>query len=208
MEVCIGDEQDSDIVKLKKKKPGIIYLGTLPPYMNVTKVKELFSQYGTLGRLFLQPAITKAGRTNKKKPPVHFSEGWVEFESKRVAKMVAETLNNTQIGGKKSSKFYDYTWNIKYLSGFKWIHLSERLAYEKAVRRQKLQAEIAQAKKEANFYAANLEKSKRAKKKSGNGKTFTNNFTQRVTENDEEDGETVKDNSDRKEFLKSLFGNS
>lgn len=61
MEVCIGDEQDSDIVKLKKKKPGIIYLGTLPPYMNVTKVKELFSQYGTLGRLFLQPAITKAG---------------------------------------------------------------------------------------------------------------------------------------------------
>lgn len=46
---------------LKKKKPGIIYLGSLPPYMNVTKVKDIFSKFGTLGRIFLQPVETKNG---------------------------------------------------------------------------------------------------------------------------------------------------
>ncbi len=39
--------------------------------------------------------------------------GWVEFADKRVAKRVAQGLNNTQIGGKKSSRYYDDIWSIK-----------------------------------------------------------------------------------------------
>lgn len=56
-------------------------------------------------------------------------------------------------------------WNIKYIPRFKWVHLSERLAYEKAAMKQRLRAEIAQAKKEANYLQNNLEKSKKLKKK-------------------------------------------
>ena len=56
------------------------------------------------------------GKKNKKhKKKNLFTEGWVEFLKKRVAKEVALNLNNTQIGGKKSGKYYDYLWNIKYL---------------------------------------------------------------------------------------------
>ena len=44
---------------------------------------------------------------------------------------------------------------------FKWTHLSERLAYEKAVHHQRLRTEISQAKREADFFKANVEKSKR-----------------------------------------------
>jgi ESF2/ABP1 family protein len=95
---------------------------------------------------------------------VHFTEGWVEFDSKRVAKNVAEFLNNTPISTKKGSKFYDVLWNIKYLSRFKWTHLSERLTYEKAVQRQKMQVEVAQARKEASFFQNNLDKSEKDKK--------------------------------------------
>lgn len=43
-------------VNSKKYKRGIIYLSTIPQYMNVTKVREIFSQYGELGRVYLQPA--------------------------------------------------------------------------------------------------------------------------------------------------------
>lgn len=59
-------------------------------------------------------------------------------------------------------------WNIKYIPRFKWIHLSERLAYEKAAYKQRLRAEISQAKKEAQYLQANVEKSKRLKKKKPN----------------------------------------
>jgi hypothetical protein len=41
-----------------KRKCGIIYISTLPPHMNVTKVREIFSLYGDIGRVFLQPANT------------------------------------------------------------------------------------------------------------------------------------------------------
>ena len=48
---------------------------------------------------------------------------------------------------------------------FKWTHLSERLAYEKAVHQQRLRTEISQAKREADFFKANVEKSKRLARK-------------------------------------------
>lgn len=94
----------------------------------------------------------------------HFTEGWIEFESKRTAKQLAVRLNNSPIATRKSSKFYDILWSIKYLPHFKWVHLSERLTYEKAVYRQKLQTEISQARKEAAFFQENLDKSERQQK--------------------------------------------
>ena len=61
---------------------------------------------------------------NKKR---NFIEGWVEFHDKRVAKTVALMLNNTPIGGKKRSYYHDDLWNIKYLSKFRWTHLTEKI---------------------------------------------------------------------------------
>lgn len=48
-----------------------------------------------------------------------FREGWVEFADKKIARQVAESLNNTMIGGKKGSFYHDDMWNIKYLKNFK-----------------------------------------------------------------------------------------
>ena len=42
-----------------------------------------------------------------------FKEGWVEFSSKKVAKMVAANLNNKQVGGKRHNPWYYDLWNIK-----------------------------------------------------------------------------------------------
>lgn len=115
--------------------------------------------------IFLFSTAEEQNRKKKKKRLArHFTEGWVEFESKRAAKRVAQLLNNAPIATRKSSKFYDIRWVMKYLPRFKWVHLSERLTYEKAVHRQKLQTEINQARKEAAFFQENLDKSERFKK--------------------------------------------
>ncbi|PZC72148.1 hypothetical protein B5X24_HaOG211803 [Helicoverpa armigera] len=151
------------IKKKKTRKRGIIFLSTIPPYMNVAKIREIFSEFGDVGRIYLQPSA-KPGE-KRKRVPNQFTEGWVEFQKKKVAKMVATKLNNTKIGTRKKSRYYDMIWNIKYIPRFKWIHLSERLAYERAAMKQRLRAEISQAKKEAHYLQTNVEKSKKMKKK-------------------------------------------
>ena len=41
--------------KSNKKKPGIIFLSSIPPGFNVTTTIAFFSQFGKVGRVFLQP---------------------------------------------------------------------------------------------------------------------------------------------------------
>ena len=140
--------------KPKKTSPGIVYLSRIPPFMQPQKVKLLLSQFGTIGRVYLQPEGTcifaslvcayylnvasvedalihkrrQKFRGNKKR---NYTEGWVEFLDKRIAKSVALALNNTPIGGKKRSYYYDDLWNMKYLSKFKWTHLTEKIGTTK-----------------------------------------------------------------------------
>ena len=61
---------------------------------------------------------------NKKR---NFTEGWVEFLDRRVAKAVAMALNSGPIGGRKSNYYHDDLWNMKYLPKFKWSHLTEKI---------------------------------------------------------------------------------
>ncbi|XP_014607159.1 PREDICTED: activator of basal transcription 1 isoform X1 [Polistes canadensis] len=196
-----------EVKSVKKKKSGIIYLSSIPKYMNIITVREMFSTYGKVGRVYLQLA-ENPGSDKKKKPIKHFTEGWVEFESKRVAKYVAATLNNKQISMRKKSKFFDVIWNIKYLPRFKWIHLSERLAYERAVHKQRLQTEIAQAKRETNYISNNIDRSKKLSKKKVEGNT-TNFVLPKIKQKDTDaeirnmKGETEPQNRD--EIFKSLF---
>lgn len=45
---------DNSMRVLKLKKRGIIYLSSIPPLMTVAKVRDIFGQYGELGRVYLQ----------------------------------------------------------------------------------------------------------------------------------------------------------
>lgn len=163
----------------------------------------------------------KGKQKKKRKPAKHFTEGWVEFQSKRIAKQVALHLNNSRIGERKKSKFYDYLWNIKYLHRFKWVHLNERLAYECAVHQQSLRGEIAQAKREANFFSHNVEKSEKLRKRKGKLQDLkcASRLNSFLTQNHQ--GKTDKEiyqdigqksenvgsaTEDRSHFLKNLFG--
>ncbi|XP_067894103.1 activator of basal transcription 1 [Heterodontus francisci] len=146
--------------------PGVLYLGHIPPRLRPRQVRRMMSAYGEVGRVFLQQEDQKhGGRVSQRKRRAasrgkNFTEGWVEFQDKAVAKRVARSLHNTPIGTRKRSRFHDDLWNVKYLHRFKWIHLSERLAYEKLIGRQRMRAEVSQAKRETSFFLQNVEKSK------------------------------------------------
>ena len=57
----------------------------------------------------------------------HYTEGWVEFKDKRVARSIADMLNAQPIGGKKGSRWRDDVWTMKYLPKFKWNMLTEQI---------------------------------------------------------------------------------
>ena len=64
----------------------------------------------------------------------NFAEGWVEFQDRRVAKVVATALNNRPIKGNKGNCYQDDLWNMKYLPGFKWTQLTEKIGEEASIK--------------------------------------------------------------------------
>ena len=60
----------------------------------------------------------------------------------------------------KRSFYYHDLWNVKYLHKFKWHHLTEKIAYEQRVKRDKMVAELTAAKKESAFYMKKVEQAK------------------------------------------------
>lgn len=55
----LDNNSDSGKVIKKTRKRGIIFLSTIPPYMNVAKIREIFSEFGDVGRIYLQPSTSE-----------------------------------------------------------------------------------------------------------------------------------------------------
>lgn len=144
----------------KTSKTGVIYISRIPPFMKPTALRALLAPYGPLGRIYLTPEShvsylnRKRAGGNKKHS---YIDGWVEFLSKRDAKDVAASLNAQTIGGKKGSYYRDDVWNLKYLKGFKWHHLTEQMSNENAERASRLRAEVARTNRENKEFLSNVE---------------------------------------------------
>mmetsp|Transcript_19379 Transcript_19379/g.62438 ORF Transcript_19379/g.62438 Transcript_19379/m.62438 type:complete len:319 (+) Transcript_19379:12-968(+) len=135
---------------------GVCYLARVPPYMKPSALRKLLSGYGTeVLRIYLKqedPAARArriSGGGNRKRS---FSEGWVEFADKRRALKLANTLNNTLVGGGHRSFHAHDLWNIKYLHKFKWDSLTDAQAHEARTAQDRMRAELSQSKKETSFY--------------------------------------------------------
>eukprot|EP00249_Psilotum_nudum_P014193 c24710_g1_i2 orf=145-903(+) len=145
------------------EKKGVCYLSRVPPHLRPLKLRHLLSQYGEILRIYLapeDPAIRIRRKKSGKSRGKNFTEGWVEFAKKSVAKRVARMLNGEPMGGNRRSSHYYDLWNIKYLRKFKWDNLTEEVAYKNAVREQKLAAEISAAKRERDFYLGKVDQFK------------------------------------------------
>ncbi|RAO70740.1 uncharacterized protein BHQ10_006752 [Talaromyces amestolkiae] len=147
----------------KKNKTGVVYLSSLPPYLKPMALKTLLIQrgFGPITKVFLTPAVhstSGSGRRNNKRKT--YSDGWVEFESKKTAKICAETLNANIVGGKKGGWYHDDIWNMKYLRGFKWADLMEQVQRERSEREARQRIEDMRARKEDKVFLSGVEKGK------------------------------------------------
>eukprot|EP01032_Pedospumella_encystans_P030223 gene30223-34113_t len=143
-------------------KRGVVYMSRVPPFMKPNKARNMFEQYGEVTRLYLAEEDSLQRQRRKESGgngSKQFSEGWIEFADKKIAKMVAESLNNTSIGGKKGGFYHDDIWNLKYLKNFKWDYLTEKFAYEKRVKENKLKVAMMQAKRSNAEIVEQIEKS-------------------------------------------------
>ncbi|KAL6069913.1 Activator of basal transcription 1 [Balamuthia mandrillaris] len=219
-----------------KERKGIVYLSRIPPFMKPEKLRHLLSHYGTVERIYLTPEDPRKRNHRKKRggnKKQNWTDGWVEFADKKVAKQVALSLNNTPIGGNKRNFYYYDLWNLKYLPNFKWNHLTEKLAYQRSVREKKRLAEITQVKRENNEYMLKVEqahvqreiekrKQKKQKKEEGEEEVseeeegedrkkleqFKKKFRQRTFQKDSELASSGSTSSNiAEDVLAKLFGN-
>lgn len=145
------------------KKSGVVYLSRIPPFMKPQKLRSLLTPFGEINRIFMTPEDpashtrrVKSGGNKKRS----FTDGWVEFMNKSDAKKACELLNAQIIGGKKGTYYHDDVWNLLYLKGFKWTHLTQQIAAENAERASRRQAEISKVTRENKEFLKNVEESK------------------------------------------------
>lgn len=158
-------EKEYEAAEKAVKKSGVVYISRVPPFMKPQTLKHFLEPHARkgLGRIFLTPedhaAHTKRVKNggNKKKS---FTDGWIEFKSKKEANIAAEMLNGNIIGGKKGNFYHDDLWNMKYLKGFKWNHLTEQIANENAERAARTQQEIRKTRKENKAFVEDIERAK------------------------------------------------
>ena len=102
--------------------------------MNADVLRKMLEKRFKVGRIYLETEPEGATRMRAKSGgnrSVKYIEGWIEFERKKDAKLCALGCNGQLIGGKKQkNRWHDDTWCMKYLSGFKWSNLTEKLAYD------------------------------------------------------------------------------
>mmetsp|Transcript_7848 Transcript_7848/g.9795 ORF Transcript_7848/g.9795 Transcript_7848/m.9795 type:complete len:270 (+) Transcript_7848:62-871(+) len=156
--------EETEDFNAKLKRRGVIYIGRIPPRMGPTKAKALLGEFGVVTRIYLEEEDKSARKRRQRATGSHggkrYTEGWVEFEDKKVAKRVAVALNNTPITNHKRSVHYGDLWSMKYLNKFQWSHLTEKVAYERRVREQRLKIEMMQARKENQAYSKLVEAGK------------------------------------------------
>lgn len=171
-EVVVVDEEAAEASRAgnkllrKKKKRGVVYVARVPAYMKPAKLRYMLEQHGEVTNMYLTQEDERVRLRRKraggsKKPK--FTEAWFEFKDRKVAKLVARSLNNTKLGaaaGSKSSFWHDNLWNIKYLSKFTWEHLTEKREHERHVREHRLRIELDQVRRDNEFFLTRVAQAK------------------------------------------------
>jgi ESF2/ABP1 family protein len=142
---------------------GIVYISRIPPGLTPSSLRDIMQQFGQVTRIYCTPQDP----TSKKKGSLRrYIEGWIEFSDRKDARRVSKSLNCTPIGEclptkkRRRVRFAADLWNLTYLGKHvKWHHLTQQLTYQKRIREKKLVQQIQQAKREANQFLDNVEKS-------------------------------------------------
>ncbi|KAI4094015.1 MAG: hypothetical protein LQ344_002460 [Seirophora lacunosa] len=158
------------------KKPGVIYLSRIPPFMRPSTVRHLLSPFGPITKLFLTPeppaqhtSRVRAGGNKKRS----FIDGWIEFADHKHAKTCVAAINGHTMGGR--GWYRDDVWNAKYLRGFAWDDLMAGVRAEEREREERVRVGVRREKREREEFLKGVERGrvqetkKRKKMRKGKG---------------------------------------
>ncbi|KAI4222954.1 MAG: hypothetical protein L6R36_005786 [Xanthoria steineri] len=158
----------------RPRKPGVIYLSRIPPFMRPSTVRHLLTPFGPITKLFLTPeppsqhtARVRSGGNKKRS----FIDGWVEFGSHKSAKTCVAAINGQTMGGR--GWYRDDVWNARYLRGFGWDDLMEGVRAEEREREERVRVGVRRERKEREEFLRGVERAKveegRRRKREGRG---------------------------------------
>eukprot|EP01013_Petalomonas_cantuscygni_P017594 TRINITY_DN34782_c0_g1_i1.p1 TRINITY_DN34782_c0_g1~~TRINITY_DN34782_c0_g1_i1.p1 ORF type:complete len:326 (+),score=29.01 TRINITY_DN34782_c0_g1_i1:59-979(+) len=119
---------------------GVIYLSQIPRAFHPEAIRHFFGRLGPVTEVLLNRRTIGPAPTGRKKKSAEaagrsgvksvWSEGWVEFLTKKHAKYAAELLNSTPVQTSRRQKGKNGSnpslcrapdmWSIKYLRGVSW----------------------------------------------------------------------------------------
>jgi ESF2/ABP1 family protein len=151
-------------------RTGILYISRIPPYLTPHALRSFLEPHAPKGlsRIFLTPEPASNRRlriSNNGNRKPSFTDGWVEFVSKKDAKIAAELLNTRTFGGRGWWK--DDVWNLRYLRGYKWSDLMEQIRAEEREREARLTVGIAKGRREERAFVKQVEQAKVEKTREG-----------------------------------------
>ncbi|KAI4166739.1 MAG: hypothetical protein LQ343_007800 [Gyalolechia ehrenbergii] len=145
----------------RPRKPGVVYLSRIPPFMRPSTVRHILSPFGTITRLFLTPeppsqhtSRVRSGGNKKRS----FIDGWIEFSSHKHAKTCVAAINGQTMGGR--GWYRDDVWNAKYLRGFGWEDLMAGVRAEEREREERVKVGVRREKKEREEFLRGVERGK------------------------------------------------
>ena len=152
------------------RRPGVVYISRLPPYLKPRSLRQLFAVHGPISNLFLTPESpaqyhnrVRVHNGNKKR---QYTDGWVEFEKKKHAKSCVDAINGRTTAegfghhGSKGKWYRDDVWSVKYLRGFSWEDLMQSTRIEDREREERIRFGIRKEIKEHDAFLAGIQNSK------------------------------------------------
>ncbi|KAL8913851.1 MAG: hypothetical protein Q9171_001455 [Xanthocarpia ochracea] len=150
----------------RPRKPGVVYLSRIPPFMRPSTVRHLLSSFGSITKIFLTPeppsqhtARVRSGGNKKRS----FTDGWIEFASHKSAKTCVAAINGQTMGGR--GWYRDDVWNAKYLRGFGWEDLMAGVRAEEREREERVRVGVRRDRKEREEFLKGVERAKVAEGK-------------------------------------------
>ncbi|KAI4132947.1 MAG: hypothetical protein LQ338_000414 [Usnochroma carphineum] len=143
----------------RSRKPGVIYLSRIPPFMRPSTVRHLLSPFGPIIKLFLtpEPSSQHTSRVrsggNKKRS---FIDGWIEFSDHKHAKTCVAAINGQTMGGR--GWYRDDVWNAKYLRGFGWEDLMAGVRGEEREREERVRVGVRRERREREEFLKGVER--------------------------------------------------
>lgn len=131
-------------------RTGVLYMSHVPRGMTPSDVRMMLRPFGPVGRIYLAPADKRLKKSS-------FTEGWIEFERKRDARLAA-SLNTKPMTFRR--KLRDHLWTLRFLPGFHWSDLTAQMTYDNAIKEQRSRAERAQSRRETADYLERVERSR------------------------------------------------